>query len=126
MDYNKIWSLMNENNLKQSGMSRLLRMSQTGFKQMMDRKTMSVEVLEAISNHFGKPMHYFFDEPVSKVSEPRVSYEKKPPGERDVRLCSCPDCIAKQKEIDALNKALEAKEELLEMYREKKSEGKCG
>lgn len=38
----------------------------------------------------------------------------------NIKSYSCPDCISKQKEIDALNIALEAKEELLEFYRGKK------
>ena len=39
----------------------------------------------------------------------------------------CQECISKQKEIDALKIALEAKEELLEMYRKRKDgEKSCG
>jgi len=46
--------------------------------------------------------------------------------EARITTYSCTDCINKQKEIDALKAALDAKDELLEIYRHKKNEMKCG
>ncbi len=100
--------------------ARVVRMSQKGYISMMDNQTMTVKKLEEIASILNKPASYFFVKNETKetntVSEPSV------------KTYSCPDCIAKQKEIDALQKALDAKEELLNMYRDKnkKEEGKCG
>lgn len=49
----------------------------------------------------------------NESNDPGTPYNK-------VTSYSCPDCISKEKEINALKIALEAKEELLEHYRGKK------
>ena len=56
-------------------------------------------------------------------------FKKVEPGKSNepvYKYYECPECISKQKEIDALKQVIEAKEEALEMYRDKKMEGKCG
>lgn len=62
VNYNKLWSLINQINLSQNAAARMIGMSSTGFKQMMDRQTMPVSVLEKFAEYFNKPVSYFFDE----------------------------------------------------------------
>ena len=45
LDYNKIWSLISKNNLTKAKAARIGDMSETGFRQMMERKTMAVSTL---------------------------------------------------------------------------------
>ncbi|WP_299576598.1 hypothetical protein [uncultured Sunxiuqinia sp.] len=73
----------------------------------------------------------FIDQYINKKSQPHntavepLNSLKKP--DTQAKIYNCPDCIAKQREIDALRETLAAKEELLDLYRSlKKDQGKCG
>lgn len=121
LNYSKIAQLQKQNKVSNRKISRHLGMSDVGFAKMIENETCTVSTLEAIAGFFNKSVDYFFDREekevtvgVDQATEPRIT------------TYSCSDCISKQKEIDALRSALEAKEELLEMYRDKKNEGKCG
>lgn len=123
LNYNKIKSSMNFGDSKNSELIKYIGINQSTFYDKLKRKSFTPNELEKIAEFFNKPISYFFDrdEP-DYVHEPKNNYEIN----RSVNCTNCPECISKQKEIDALKKALDAKEELLEMYRGKKSEGKCG
>ncbi len=132
MDYLKIRQglrqMLETNNEKVSDRAeaRLIRMSQKGYTAMMENHTMTVKKLEEVAAILNKPVSYFFvkeEEKPKPISIPGATpVEKQTYFAADPRVVtySCKDCMSKQKEIDALKQALEAKEELLQMYREKK------
>ena len=81
---------------------------------MVKNKTMKlVYLVQLLNNTDISPNQLFGISTRNEEIKPNIS-------EPEIKTYSCQDCISKQKEIDALQKALEAKEELLQMYRDKK------
>nr|WP_321357219.1 helix-turn-helix transcriptional regulator [uncultured Draconibacterium sp.] len=120
MNYDKVWSLFNSENLSKRGMARVAGMSPSGFESMMDKKTMTVETLEKIAKYFKKEVHYFFD------TSDRYTYvgsNQDIPEEPKITTYSCPDCIKKENTIKDLRKTIALQDELLERYRPKKEKG---
>jgi hypothetical protein len=123
LDYNKIRSSINSGNYKKLELIEFIGLTQSTFYDKLKRKSFTPNELEKIADYFKRPISYYFDrEEPDSVYEEKANYEIN----RSVNCTNCPECISKQKEIDALKKALDATEELLEMYRGKKSKGKCG
>lgn len=98
MDYNKIWSLINKENLSKRAAAKIANMSPYGFNTMMDRKTMSIETLEVLAKYFNVSMCYFFKEEqeddISLLNDGKADYN------------SCRFCRDKDVEIQLLNKQL--------------------
>jgi len=101
MDYSKIRVLMMQRNFSLRNMARTIGVSDSGFKAMMERDTMTIHNLEKISQVFEVPVTYFFED--------SSSGKKKP----------CPDCIKCNAKLDLLKQQLYEKEkELKELYKE--------
>lgn len=112
MNYEKLKGLIRKENLSQNKAATAFKMSSPGFSEMMAKQTMKVDTLEIIAKYFNVPVSYFFDE-IDAVSEPYEKYK--------IIRNDCQECISKEKQIEALTKALDAKDELLEMYRKKEN-----
>lgn len=113
MNYELINKLRIENNLSKNELARIVDMSGTGFNQMIMNQSMTVSTLEKLAVHFNVPIFRFFDD-YSGDNSTEKDEKDILDNEKDYG-CKDPACKA---QIDALNKALDAKEELLEMYRE--------
>ncbi len=105
MDYNKLWSLINEKNLSKGAAARVVEMSTTGFIQMMDRKTMAVSTLERFADYFHVPVAYFFSECEQNMAE----YLKMN------TLHSCPECAEKERTIEAQKKTIEIQDKYIKV-----------
>ena len=103
MDYNNVWSLINKAEKSKRAMAKIVGMSAQGFNTMMDNKTMSVDVIEKIANHFKLPLSYFFDTEVPNITtvEPKVTET------------GCLKCIDKNKRIEELTKELKNREYII-------------
>lgn len=112
MDYSKIRVLQSQNRLTAEEMGEILGITGAGFTKMMNNRTCSVLYLEKIAEFFKKQISYFFEQEENYADEPTQKYT--------IKKIECQECISKQKEIDALKAAIEAKDELLELYRDKK------
>lgn len=108
LDYNAIWSEINSRSLTKSKASRIAEMSETGFKQMMKRKTMAVSTLEKLAKYFDKPIGYFFgneeDGKINTTTKYPLSTKKDIVGEPQITLISCHDCIDKDKQIKKMSR----------------------
>jgi hypothetical protein len=119
LDYNKIKSCMNFADSKKSELIRFIGINQSTFYDKLKRESFTPNELEKIADYFKKPIAYFFDkEKLHQVNEVDNNYK--------IIQIDCPECVVKQKEIDRLNEKIKMQEELLSLYREKKSKGKCG
>lgn len=111
--------MINKAGLSKSASAKIAEMSHTGFMYMMERKTMTVDALEKFANYFKVPISSFFE------SSEGIS-DELPKGkdflEEPAAKYSCPDCVAKDKEIAALKIAVKALDELLDKYRKEKNE----
>lgn len=120
LNYNKIKSSINSGDSKNSELIRFMSINASTFYDKLKRESFTPNEVEKIAEFFKKPIAYFFDKENDTIAHtmegPKVFTE---PRLKKV----CKECISKQNEIDALKQALEAKEELLQMYREKK--GHC-
>lgn len=107
------------------------------FSQYMSgtTKTLRAEYLLNFLLNTGLSLHEFLDKNIesskNENTTTNISAEEEQESKKqhpEQKKFTCNECVSKQKEIDALKKALEAKEELLEMYRDrnKKDQGKCG
>lgn len=70
-DYNKLWSLINSNELSKSAAAKIIGKSHQGFVYMMERKTMTVEDLGRFAKYFKVSPSYFFEE--EAISEPGIA-----------------------------------------------------
>lgn len=83
-----------------------------------ENKKPGIDILsDIIKAHPNFDFSFFLTGNKTKIDNTIVDAASEP----KITTYSCTDCIHKQKEIDALKAALEAKEELLEMYRDKKN-----
>ena len=114
LDYNKIWSLISKNNLTKAKAARIGEMSETGFRQMMERKTMAVATLVRYAIYFEKPISYFFaySSDFDTVNEDRDAYDKA--GDQ-----KCPECAEKEKRIETLEKLVSTQEKLISSLEQK-------
>jgi len=92
MDYNRIWSLINKDESSKRFMAKAIGMSPFGFNKMMENKTMTVQKLEVIAQHFNKSMAYFFDteDSIHTFNAPKASET------------GCLKCDEKEKRIEEL------------------------
>lgn len=116
LNYNKIKSNINSGDSKNSELIRFLKINQSTFYDKLKRESFTPNELEKIAEYFKRPISYYFDKKENEVNESPEKYT--------VTRVNCLECILKQKEIDALTRALDAKDELLDMYRKK--ETNCG
>ena len=115
LNYNKIWELASEKNIKKSQLARYANMGETGFRQMMERKTMTVETLCLLLEKLGKPVSYFFDEPEpNTLNEPIPPYHTK---------CKNPECIERISELERDKANLEQLKILLTEENERLKKG---
>ena len=107
MDYNKLWSLINEKNLSKGAAARVVGMSTTGFIQMMDRKTMAVSTLEKFADYFHVPIAYFFSEYEQSMTEClQMSRYKE-------ALHPCAECAEKERTIEAQKKTIDIQDKYI-------------
>ncbi|WP_372772167.1 hypothetical protein [Mangrovibacterium sp.] len=109
MNYDKVWSLFTSKDYSERAMARASGMSPSGFKSMMEKKTMTVETLETIANHFHLPLHYFFDTSKNEVQEPGQKLNKG-----QVKIFECPECIEKEKRLEDKDRTIQAQRETIE------------
>lgn len=78
LNYDLIWSEINQRDFSQRKIARAIGMTATGFKTMMDRQTMTVKNLESICTFLAiNPKSLFTDsEKPSKVNEPEIEYSQ--------------------------------------------------
>ena len=105
MDYNKIWSLINKDESSKRFMAKAIGMSPFGFNKMMENKTMTVQKLEVIAQHFNKSMAYFFD-----TEESRFTITAPPVSES-----GCLQCVEKEKRIEDLTREVRKGEEMIDV-----------
>ena len=93
MNYNKLWSLINKQELSKSAAGRIVEMSPQGFISMMKNKSIKVSTLEIFCKYFNVPVSYFYEvgDEVIAVNEPKVTEY------------SCLNCIDKEKRIEELS-----------------------
>lgn len=119
LNINKIHSLINSGSLKISRIAEEIEMPYSTLKSKLEADSWTPDDIEKLANFFKKPIAYFFDkEELPQVNEVDNNYK--------ITQIDCPECVIKQKEIDRLNEKIQMQEELLSLYREKKSNGKCG
>lgn len=110
MDYDKLISLMNKENLSNRAMAKIVNMTVGGFIPMLKNKTMKVETLEKLANHFQKPISYFFEDTEDlsdQLQDPNGVY------------FTCVKCSEKDGMIKILERQSKQKEELIrELYKE--------
>jgi transcriptional regulator with XRE-family HTH domain len=107
MDYNKVWSLINKENLSKRAAAKIANMSPGGFNPMMENKTMSVKTLELLASYFKKPISYFFEEEILVVEDSKNSYS------------SCRKCAERDGMIKLLEKQAQDREKLISrLYKE--------
>jgi hypothetical protein len=95
-------------------MAEMVGMSdRSAYHGMIKNKRMKLKYLINLINNAGITSDQIFRSSTKYQQEELVNQANDP----KVTIYSCPNCISKQREIDALNKALEAKDELLEKYR---------
>ncbi|MCY1634215.1 hypothetical protein [Marinifilum sp. D737] len=106
MDYNKVWSLINKENLSKRAAAKIVNMTPGGFNPMMENETMSVKTLELLAGHFKKPVSYFFEEEIVSLNESDPCY-------------TCRKCAEKDGMIKLLEKqALEKEKLIIQLYKE--------
>jgi len=105
MDYNKVWSLINKDESSKRFMAKAIGMSPFGFNKMMENKTMTVQKLEVIAQHFNKSMAYFFDteDSIHPLTTPKASET------------GCLKCIEKEKRIVDLTREVKKGEKMIEV-----------
>lgn len=120
MNYNKIKELQQQKKVSNRKIAKAIGMSDVGYGKMLENNSCDVETLEAIATFFKIPVSYFFDnEDLNQLQEKVENYK--------ITRIDCIECIKKQKTIDELTLERDAlRVELIELYREKKSPGKCG
>jgi len=105
MDYNNVWSLINKAEKSKRSMAKIVGMSGQGFSKMMENKTMTIEVLEKIADHFKLPITHFFDTEDSTITftAPKASET------------GCLKCIEKEKRIEDLTREVKKGEHTIEI-----------
>jgi transcriptional regulator with XRE-family HTH domain len=89
--------LVNEENLSDNKIARIMDMTGTGYREMLKNQTMKVETLEKVARHFNLPVSYFFDEVGNELNEPRAEYKTN----------CCELCKEKDKQIDDKDRQIE-------------------
>jgi len=62
MNYNKIKLLCNEQNISFKDLCYTIELTEQGLNQSIRNKSLRIDVLEKIANHFKVPISYFFEE----------------------------------------------------------------
>jgi hypothetical protein len=121
LNYNTIESVINFNRTPKTALAQQLGIPESTLRNRLERKNLTPDDVEQIAVFYSKPIAYFFDK--EEKESPDVAQEGN--DGYKIKRIECLECIGKQKEIDALKSALDAKDELLEMYRGKKGR-ECG
>ena len=105
MNYNKLWSLINKQELSKSAAGRIVDMSPQGFISMMENKSIKVSTLEIFCNYFNVPISYFYEEDYTQltINEPKSSET------------GCLKCIEKDKRIEDLTREVKKGEYTIDM-----------
>lgn len=115
--YANLDSLRKKKGYSQDKMAELIGMGgKSAYSKMLKLKSMKLEYLVNLLNNTDITFEQLSGLS-SKYKPVETKVDKVEEKTTVVTTFSCPDCISKQREIDALNKALDAKEELLEKYR---------
>lgn len=101
-------------------MIKYLNINSSTFYDKLKRESFTPNEVEKIAQFFKKSISYYFDKNEEQYQV--IDYKKEIIEEAPKPTRVCKECLSKQNEIDALKQALEAKEELLQMYREKKGD----
>lgn len=102
MDYSKLRVLMSQKNFTDKKLSELVGVSDTGLRQMMNRSTMRIDVLEKISEVLEVPVVYFFQDD---------------PDAKKFTLKKCNECEKMKGKVELLKELLEKKDaELKRLY----------
>ena len=118
LDYNRVHSCINRQTVSKRKLAALLEISESTLRSRLERKNLTPDDIEKLADYFKKPIDYFFNRE-DEVRESVMDYE--------VKRIDCLECINKQKRIDELvHERDQLRVELLDVYRDKKSEGKCG
>lgn len=115
LNINKIESDINSKNLQSTDVSKIIGVKYTTTIGRREKGNWTPNDVEKLAEYFERPIAYYFDKDEKELNHEPAKYDIK-----------CKECTAKQKEIDALKLALEAKEELLDVYRNKKDQQRCG
>jgi len=105
MNYNKLWSLINKQELSKSAAGRIVDMSPQGFISMMENKSIKVSTLEIFCNYFNVPISCFYEEDDTQltINEPKASET------------GCLKCIEKDKRIEDLTREVKKGEYTIDM-----------
>lgn len=110
LNYNKIESAINYDRTPKTKIATILGIGESTLRSRLERKNLTPDDVEKIADYFKKPIAYFFDreQDVSVANDEQHDYK--------VTRIDCPECIAKQKEIEELKeyrrKYIECLEEL--------------
>ncbi len=81
LDYDKVWGLIRGKEYSDKKISKIIGMSDFGFRAMMGKKSMRVDKLVKIVEHFNVRIESLFEEGSivydDRVSESRPIYEKR-------------------------------------------------
>ncbi len=104
MDYSRLRVLMTQRNFNDKKLSELVGVSDTGLRQMMNRATMRIDVLEKISEVLEVPIIYFFQD-----DQDAKKYTVK----------KCFECEKLKGKIEVLKELLDKKDQELKKFYEK-------
>lgn len=115
MNYKKLIDLVKEENLSDNKIARVMDMSGTGYRDMLKNKSMKVDTLEKVANHFKVPVSYFFeDQPgaiAELVHEPKAAYKNT----------GCYHCAEKERLIAQLENRIADKEQMINLLCKKET-----
>jgi hypothetical protein len=105
MNYNKLWSLVNNRLPTKSAAAKIIKMTHQGFVSMMENRTITVSTLELFADYFHVGVSYFFEdgEELPLTDEPKVTED------------ACLACNEKQKQINLLVRENQAKDYTLSL-----------
>jgi hypothetical protein len=111
LDINKIVSDINFKNLTKIDVTEILKIPYSTTVNRMKSGNWTPDDIEKFADYFGRPIAYYFDreekeqkeikhypgeEPVNRIEEPKIT------------TYSCPDCIQKEKVIQAQQVTIES------------------
>jgi len=117
LDYDLIYKLFHDEGSGPTESGRILGMSHTGYKSMMEKKSMDVKTLIRLVTHFKKPFNFFFNEQ-NLLNEPASPYNTK--------KCNNQDCRLEKESMNAEIKRLKDKnDQLTEVVLNLSRKGEC-
>lgn len=111
--------LKKSQNITNVRLAEKMGINESTFRDRMRKKNFKPNDIAAIAIFFKKPISYFYDREENEANEGEPSYT--------IKQINCLECIEKQNKIDELIAERDSlRVELLEVYRDKKNDGKCG